>query len=157
MESFNKHFEFIDSYQGGLKSGKDDPVGIGCEEGGSKEIGQQREDDKKVNTGDEMINASEEALWEKNPVEALKYERIETRKKMNWMARFTLSVIISCTFLILLYLLFFTTLIDEHRDLVNILVGAYVAVLAKSTDYWFKDKDDAENQETRDISEGNNV
>ena len=47
MESFNKHFEFIDSYQGGLKSGKDDPVGIGCEEGGSKEKGQQREDDKK--------------------------------------------------------------------------------------------------------------
>ena len=117
----------------------------------------ERKEDGKVNTSVEMINASEEALWEKNPVEALKYERIETRKKMNWMARFTLSVIISCTFLILLYLLFFTTLIDEHRDLVNILVGAYVAVLAKSTDYWFKDKDDAENQETRDISEGNNV
>ena len=98
-----------------------------------------------------MINASEEALWEKNPVEALKYERIETRKKMNWMARFTLSVIISCTFLILLYLLFFTTLIDEHRDLVNILVGAYVAVLAKSTDYWFKDKEDAEDKESQQL------
>ena len=111
----------------------------------------ERKEDGKVNTSVEMINASEEALWEKNPVEALKYERIETRKKMNWMARFTLSVIISCTFLILLYLLFFTTLIDEHRDLVNILVGAYVAVLAKSTDYWFKDKEDAEDKESQQL------
>ena len=32
-----------------------------------------RKSDGKVNTSVEMINASEEALWEKNPVEALKY------------------------------------------------------------------------------------
>ena len=114
-----------------------------------------REGDGKVNTSDEMIDASEEALWEKNPVEALKYERIETRKKMNWMARFTLSLIISCTFLILLYLLFFSTLVDEHRDLVNILTGAYVAVLAKSTDYWFKDKEDAEDAESKLLHNSN--
>ena len=108
----------------------------------------QRDSDGKVNTTTEMINASEEALWEKNPVEALKYERIETRKKMNWMARFVLSIIVSVTFLILLYLLFFEDLVDGHRDLINILVGAYVGVLAKSTDYWFKDKDDAEDKES---------
>ena len=115
-----------------------------------------REGDGKVNTSDEMIDASEEALWEKNPVEALKYERIETRKKMNWMARFTLSLIIASTFLILLYLLFFSTLITEHRDLVNILVGAYVAVLAKSTDYWFKDKEDAEDVESKLLHNNSN-
>ena len=115
-----------------------------------------REGDGKVNTSDEMIDASEEALWEKNPVEALKFERIETRKKMNWMARFTLSLIISSTFLILLYLLFFSTLVDEHRDLVNILVGAYVAVLAKSTDYWFKDKEDAEDVESKLLHNNSN-
>ncbi len=114
-----------------------------------------REGDGKVNTSVEMIDASEEALWEKNPVEALKYDRIETRKKMNWMARFTLSLIISCTFLILLYLLFFTTLVAEHRDLVNILTGAYVAVLAKSTDYWFKDKEDAEDAESKQLHNSN--
>ena len=108
----------------------------------------RRQKDDKVNTAVEMINASEEALWEKNPVEALKYERIETRKKMNWMARFVLSIIVSVTFLILLYLLFFEDLVDGHRDLINILVGAYVGVLAKSTDYWFKDKDDAEDKES---------
>jgi hypothetical protein len=122
-----------------------------------KNTRKDRQGDGKVNTSVEMVDASEEALWEKNPVEALKYERIETRKKMNWMARFTLSVIISCTFLILLYLLFFTTLIAEHRDLVNILVGAYVAVLAKSTDYWFKDKEDAEDKESQQLhSNGDN-
>ncbi len=120
-----------------------------------KNTRKDRQGDGKVNTSVEMVDASEEALWEKNPVEALKYERIETRKKMNWMARFTLSVIISCTFLILLYLLFFSTLITEHRDLVNILVGAYVAVLAKSTDYWFKDKEDAEDIESKQLHNSN--
>ena len=89
----------------------------------------------------------------KNPVEALKFERIEMRKKMNWVARFSLSLITSGTFLILLYLLFFSDLKDGHRDLINILVGAYVGVLAKSTDYWFKDKDDAEDKESQQLHE----
>ena len=120
-----------------------------------KNARKKREDDDKINTSVEMVDASEEALWEKNPMEALRYERIETRKKMNWMARFTLSLIISCTFLILLYLLFFSTLVDEHRDLVNILTGAYVAVLAKSTDYWFKDKEDAEDAESKLLHNSN--
>ena len=54
----------------------------------------RRQKDDKVNTAVEMINASEEALWRKNPVEALKFERVETRKRMNWIARFTLSLLI---------------------------------------------------------------
>jgi len=120
-----------------------------------KNIKKSRQSDNKVNTAKEMINASEEALWGKSPVEALKFERIETRKKMNWIARFTLSLITSGTFLILLYLLFFSDLKDGHRDLINILVGAYVGVLAKSTDYWFKDKDDAEDKESQQLHNNN--
>ena len=120
-----------------------------------KHIKKSRQTDSKVNTAKEMINASEEALWGKDPVEALKFERIETRKKMNWVARFTLSLITSGTFLILLYLLFFSDLKDGHRDLINILVGAYVGVLAKSTDYWFKDKDDAEDKESQQLHNNN--
>ena len=116
-----------------------------------KDLKKARQNDKKVNTAVEMVNASEEALWEKNPVEALKYERIETRKKMNWIARFTLSLITAGTFLVLLYLLFFSDLKDGHRDLINILVGASVGVLAKSTDYWFKDKEDAEDKESQQL------
>ena len=120
-----------------------------------KNIKKTRFKDGKVNTAVEMINASEEALWGKNPVEALKFERIETRKKMNWIARFTLSLITSGTFLVLLYLLFFSDLKDGHRDLINILVGAYVGVLAKYTDYWFKDKDDAEDKESQQLHNNN--
>ena len=120
-----------------------------------KIIKKSKQSNNKVNTAKEMINASEEALWGKNPVEALKFERIERRKRMNWLARFTLSLITAGTFLILLYLLFFSDLKDGHRDLINILVGAYVGVLAKSTDYWFKDKDDAEDKESQQLHASN--
>ena len=80
---------------------------------------------------------------------------IERRKVMNWWARFSISWAIVLTFLFLVWLLFFTDLKQESRDLINILVGAYVAVLAKSTDYWFKDKDDPEHKESEALSNGN--
>jgi len=77
---------------------------------------------------------------------------IETRKKMNFMARYTLSVTILGTFIFLIWLLFFTDLKADSRDLVNILIGAFVAVLAKTTDYWFKDKDDPEHKESETLN-----
>ena len=79
---------------------------------------------------------------------------IERRKVKNYWARITLSWGIVLTFLILVWLLFFATLPDESRDLINILVGAYVAVLAKSTDYWFKEKDDPEHKEAEALNNG---
>ena len=111
--------------------------------------------DDKINTSVEMIENLEEKLWESNPMEALRHERIETRKKLNWWARFTLSMIIVFTFLFLVWLLFFGSLPAESRDLINIMVGAYVAVLAKATDYWFKDKDDPEQKEGEAVGNGN--
>jgi len=72
---------------------------------------------------------------------------IENRKLLNFWARFTISVANAVTFLAVLWLLFYAEVKDTSRDLVNILIGAYVAVLAKSTDYWFKDKRDAEHDE----------
>jgi len=111
--------------------------------------------DGKINTSFEMIENLEEKLWESNPMEALRHERIETRKKLNWWARFTLSMIIVFTFLFLVWLLFFGALPAESRDLINIMVGAYVAVLAKATDYWFKDKDDPEQKEGEAVGNGN--
>ena len=113
--------------------------------------------DGKINTAIEMVKMNEEKLWETNPIEALKYEKIETRKKLNWWARFTLSLIIVFTFLFLIWLLFFGSLPPESRDLINIMVGAYVAVLAKATDYWFKDKDDPEHKESEAISKEEQV
>ena len=76
---------------------------------------------------------------------------IEIRKRMNFWARFALSATILGTFIFLIWLLFFTELKADSRDLVNILIGAYVAVLAKSTDYWFKDKDDPEHKESETL------
>ena len=72
---------------------------------------------------------------------------VENRKLLNFWARFTISLANALTFIILLWLLFFAEVQEPSRDLVNILVGAYVAVLSKSTDYWFKDKRDAEHEE----------
>ena len=112
--------------------------------------------DGKINTGIEMIEDQEEKLWETNPMEALRYEKIETRKKLNWWARFSLSMIIVMTFLFLIWLLFYGELPAASRDLINIMVGAYVAVLAKATDYWFKDKDDPEQKEAEAVGNGNN-
>ena len=83
-------------------------------------------------------------------------EKIESRKKLNWWARFTLSMIIVTTFLFLIWLLFYGELPAASRDLINIMVGAYVAVLAKATDYWFKDKDDPEQKEGEAVGNGNN-
>ena len=113
--------------------------------------------DGKINTGIEMIEDQEEKLWEQNPMEALRYEKIETRKKLNWMARYVLSMIIVITFLFLIWLLFYGELPAASRDLVNIMVGAYVAVLAKATDYWFKDKDDPEQKEGENVGNNNDT
>ena len=77
---------------------------------------------------------------------------IERRKVMNWWARFSISWAIVLTFLFLVWLLFFTDLKQESRDLIYKLVGAYVAVLAKRTDYWFKDKHAPEHKESEALN-----
>ena len=77
---------------------------------------------------------------------------IEGRKKLNFWARFTLSLVVFWTFLLLLYLLFFQEVGTTYRDIVNILVGSFVAILTKTADYWFKDKDDPEHKETEKLN-----
>ena len=123
----------------------------------SKKNERAREEDDRINTPSEMIDSSEDKLWESDPMKALVFEGTERRKKLNWWARFTPSIIIVVTFLFLVWLLFMEELPQASRDLINIMVGAYVAVLAKSTDYWFKDKDDPEHRETQShLENGNN-
>ena len=77
---------------------------------------------------------------------------IENRKKLNFWARFVLSLVVFGTFLLLLYLLFFQEVGTTYRDIVNILVGRFVAILTKTADYWFKDKDDPEHKETEKLN-----
>ena len=74
-------------------------------------------------------------------------DALENRKLLNFWARFIISVANAITFLILRYLLFYAEVQEASRDLVNILVGTYVAILVKITDYWFKDKRDQEHEE----------
>ena len=76
---------------------------------------------------------------------------LENRKLLNFWARFTISIANAVTFLVLLYLLFYSEVQEASRELVNILCGAYVAVLAKSTDYWFREKKDQEHSEEMEM------
>jgi|TARA_B100000959_G_C14978937_1_gene622657 hypothetical protein len=99
---------------------------------------------------------------ETTPMEASKkHDNLESRRSRNWFARYSLTLIIVCTFLALVGLLFFAPLPQEARDLLNILLGAYVAVLAKATDYWFKEKEDPEVTEAQKLhdteSNGNGI
>ena len=77
---------------------------------------------------------------------------IESRKKMNFWARIVLSLVEFGAFFVLLYLLFFATVGETYRDIINILVGTYVAILTKTADYWFKDKDDPEHKESQELN-----
>ena len=79
-------------------------------------------------------------------------QAIENRKKLNFFARFALSLVVFGTFLLLLYLLFFQEVSETYRDIVNILVGSFVAILTKTADYWFKDKDDPEHKESQELN-----
>jgi uncharacterized membrane protein len=89
-------------------------------------------------------------------LQSTKLKQLETRRKANWFARYSVTLIIVGTFLVLIALLFFQLVPEEARDLLNILVGAYVAVLAKTTDYWFKEKDDPEIAEGIELHKNGN-
>ena len=80
---------------------------------------------------------------------------IEKRKRWNFLARFTLSGVVFLVFFVLLYVLFYGELVtDTYRDIINILIGTYVAVLTKTADYWFKEKDDPEHRESEALANG---
>ena len=78
---------------------------------------------------------------------------IETRKRLRFYARFFLSGVVFLVFFCLLYVLFYGELVtDTYRDIVNILIGTYVAALMKVVNYWFTEKDDAEHQESESLN-----
>lgn len=109
-----------------------------------------------TDTISEFREEEEKLLWKQDPMQALKYEAVERRKQLNFWSRFIITLLVVLTFLFLVWLLFYAELPQDSRDLINIMVGAYVAVLAKSTDYWFKDKDDPEHKETADMNGNGN-
>ena len=72
---------------------------------------------------------------------------VENRKLLLFWARFIISGANAVTFLVLLHLLFYSQVQEASRDLVTILVGPYVAILVKITDYWFREKTAPEHEE----------
>ena len=82
---------------------------------------------------------------------------IEKRKRLRFYARFFLSFVVFLVFFCLLYVLFYGELVtDTYRDIVNILIGTYVAALMKVVNYWFTEKDDAEHQESEALNGNGN-
>ena len=78
---------------------------------------------------------------------------IEKRKRL----RFYASCVVFLVFFCLLYVLFYGELVtDTYRDIVNILIGTYVAALMKVVNYWFTEKDDAEHQESETLNGNGN-
>lgn len=112
----------------------------------------KRLEDDKINTPEELLEVEVERVWETDPMNALKFERLERRKILNWIARMILSLVIFGTFIFLIWLLFYGELPQGSRDLVNIMIGAFVATVAKTGDYWFK-ADDNESKEHADLSQ----
>ena len=55
----------------------------------------------------------------------------------DWM-QFTISVAIFGLFIWIIWLLFHGTLDDKFRDLMNIIVGGFLASFGKVVDFWFK-------------------
>ncbi len=73
----------------------------------------------------------------------------ENRKLLNFWARFIITIANALTFCLLIGLLFFVTEVSEtNSSLVNIMIGMYVATQVKIIDYWFREKKDAEHEET---------
>jgi len=110
-----------------------------------------RLEDDKINTPEELLQMDNERLWDHDPMAAMKFERLERRKILNWIARMILSLVIMGTFIFLIWLLFYGDLPQGSRDLVNIMIGAFVATVAKTGDYWFK-SDDNESKEHADMN-----
>ena len=82
---------------------------------------------------------------------------IEKRKRLRFYARFFLSFVVFLVFFCLLYVLFYGELVtDTYRDIVNILIGTYVAALMKVVNYWFTEKDDTEHQESETLNGNGN-
>ena len=101
-----------------------------------------------IDTPEEILEHSEQQIWKDSPMQAFSIEKVEKRKVMNFYARTFFTTTVLGVFIFLIYLLFFTDLKSDSRDLVNILLGTFVAVLTKTMYYWFKDKDDPESKET---------
>ena len=69
--------------------------------------------DEQVDTIKEFHEAEQKLLWKQDPMQALKYEAVESRKKWNFLSRFTITLLIVLTFLFKLSRYVLAPLIDK--------------------------------------------
>ena len=61
-----------------------------------------------------------------------------SQRSRQFAARVTMSLLTMGIFIILVTILFFFQISDSFRDLLNILVGGFLATFTKISDFWFK-------------------
>ena len=61
-----------------------------------------------------------------------------SQRTRQFAARVTMSLLTMSIFIILVAILFFFQISDSFRDLLNILVGGFLATFTKISDFWFK-------------------
>jgi len=74
------------------------------------------------------------------PTELIVHEaELEANQKLRqFAARVTMSLLTMGIFIVLVVILFFFEISDSFRDLLNILVGGFLATFTKISDFWFK-------------------
>ena len=85
------------------------------------------------------------SLWHKSVSTIIASRRLLLR------ALFTL-----CAFALIFYiihLLFFRQIQSDYRDILNVIIGAIIAVFGKVTDFWFKKDEGDDDQESGDRSD----
>tara|TARA_R100000808_G_scaffold19158_1_gene41707 strand:- start:173 stop:451 length:279 start_codon:yes stop_codon:yes gene_type:complete len=80
-------------------------------------------------------NLKEEALDALIPDDPVDNE--ERRRLLHFGARFLITAMHFCLFILLLYLLFFNRIPDEARDLCSALVGLFIGSQKEAISYWF--------------------
>ena len=61
-----------------------------------------------------------------------------SQRTRQFAARVTMSLLTMGIFIMLVTILFFFQISDSFRDLLNILVGGFLATFTKISDFWFK-------------------
>ena len=94
----------------------------------------------KVGNPHTQLDEIADAIQRGVPVDLIVHEaELEaSQSTRQFAARVTMSLLTMSIFIILVAILFFFQISDSFRDLLNILVGGFLATFTKISDFWFK-------------------
>jgi len=101
---------------------------------------QMADEDASSNNPHTQLDEIADAINRGVPSELIVHEAELEERKMTrqFAARFTMSLLTIGIFIVLVVILFFFEISDSFRDLLNILVGGFLATFTKISDFWFK-------------------